>query len=122
MTTLLLILALTGNALANICIKLGSEQFSEGLRVFFTNPFVLLKNGYFFAGLVLFGLALVMYSLVLSRMNLSIAYPIMTSMGFFIVVGFSVWHLEEHLMWWQWLGIALILTGVILLSQGISNA
>ena len=121
MTYFLLFLALSSNAVANIFMKLGAERFAEGLGVIFKSPAVFLKNGYFFGGLVFFAVALVLYSLVLSKMNLSIAYPIMTSLGFVIVLGFSVVYLNEQLWWWQWLAIVLILVGVVMLSQGASN-
>jgi len=118
MTYFLLFLALTSNAVANIFIKLGSQQFAQGLRTIFSEPVLFFKNGYFFAGVSFFVLALVLYSLVLSRMQLSVAYPIMTSMGFVIVLSFSVWYLHEELLWWQWIGIVMIILGVVLLSQG----
>jgi multidrug transporter EmrE-like cation transporter len=116
MTYLLLFLALSSNAVANIFMKLGSEQFAAGLKLLFTKPMVFFSNGYFFAGLFFFGIALFLYAQVLARMSLSIAYPIMTTLGFVIVVGFSVLFLKEQLMWWQWLGMVLVLAGVILLS------
>lgn len=116
MTGFLLFLALSSNAAANIFMKLGSQQFSQGLKMLFQKPLIFFSNGYFFAGIFCFGLALLLYTQVLARMNLSIAYPIMTSVGFVIVVGFSVVYLGEVLFWWQWLGILLILTGVVLLS------
>ena len=121
MVYFLLFLALTCNAVANILIKFGAEKFSEGIRVLFSQPSAFFTNGYFFLGLVFFGVALVLYSIVLSKMPLSIAYPIMTSMGFMIVVGFSSFYLHEVLHWWQWLGILLILGGVVFLSYGFQN-
>jgi len=114
----LLFLALTFNAVANICIKLGSKQMTIDLQHLMTQPLMFLKNGYLVLGLCLFATALVFYSLVLSRMNLSMAYPIMTGAGFVLVVGFSVLVLREQLFWWQWLGIGSIFLGVVLLSQG----
>lgn len=116
MTYLLLFLALTSNAVANILMKLGSEQFSQGLKLFFQKPSVFFSNAPFFGGLVFFGVALLLYTQVLARMSLSVAYPIMTSLGFAIVVGYSVMVLDEHLMWWQWMGLVCILLGVVLLS------
>lgn len=121
MTYLFLFIALTSNAVANIFMKLASERFAEGLSVIFKDPVVFLKNGYFFGALFFFAIALVLYALVLSKMSLSIAYPIMTSLGFVIVLGFSVWYLNEQLLWWQWLAIAMILLGVVVLSQGATN-
>jgi multidrug transporter EmrE-like cation transporter len=116
MTYLLLFLALSSNAVANILMKLGSEQFSLGLKSLFVKPVLFFSNGYFFSGLFFFGLALLLYTQVLARMSLSIAYPIMTSLGFVIVVGFSVLVLKEQLIWWQWLGMVMVLVGVLLLS------
>lgn len=113
-----LFLALTFNAVANICIKLGSKQMALDLKGLLSEPLMLMKNGYLMVGLCFFALALVLYSLVLSKMSLSVAYPIMTGAGFVIVVGFSVMVLREQLFWWQWLGIVSIVMGVILLSQG----
>lgn len=117
----LLIIALTCNAIANILIKLGAESFAEGMKVLFQHPWQMFSNGYFFSGILFFALALVLYAQVLAKMNLSVAYPIMTSVGFVIVVGFSVFALQEQLFWWQWVGIVLILTGVFLLSQGATG-
>lgn len=113
-----LFLALTFNAVANICIKLGSKQMALDLQQLMSEPLMLIKNGYLVLGLCFFAAALVLYSFVLSKMSLSVAYPIMTGVGFVFVIGFSVLVLREQLFWWQWLGIASILAGVILLSQG----
>lgn len=113
-----LFLALTLNAVANILIKLGSKQLAFDLQQFMAQPLMFIKNGYLVVGLCFFASALVFYSLVLSKMNLSIAYPIMTGMGFVFVIFFSVFFLQEQLFWWQWLGIAFIFSGVALLAQG----
>jgi multidrug transporter EmrE-like cation transporter len=118
MVYFLLFLALTFNAVANICIKLGSKQVVLDLQHLLAQPLMFIQNGYLVVGLCFFAAALVLYSLVLSQMSLSMAYPIMTGAGFVLVVGFSIFVLREQLFWWQWLGIAFILFGVVLLSQG----
>ena len=79
-------------------------------------PLGFLKNGYLVIGVIFFAVALVLYTLVLARMNLSVAYPIMVSVGFALVMTYSVVFLHEQLWWWQWLGILLVLVGVTLLS------
>lgn len=117
MNYLLLFFALTSNAIANICMKLGSETYAEGLKKIFTEPMIFFKNGYFFAGIFFFMLGFFLYGLVLARMPLSVAYPIITGLGYLIVISFSVLALGEQLFWWQWIGMALILSGIILLSQ-----
>ncbi|MDF2379324.1 MAG: SMR family transporter [Candidatus Gracilibacteria bacterium] len=118
---ILLGLAVVSNAVGNIFMKLSSEQFSESLKEVLINPWVIFQNGLWFLGIACFGLTLVVYTKVLSQMNLSVAYPIMTSLGFVIVVMFSVLYLGERLAWWQWLGLLCVMIGVFLLSQGNSH-
>ena len=118
MTGFYLVLALVANAVANIFMKLGSERFVEGVKKLMVEPMVFFGNWHFFAGLAFFGTALALYNLVLSKMSLSVAYPIMTTMGFVIVVSYSMYALEETLQWWQWVGLGMVLVGVVLLSQG----
>lgn len=114
---LILILAISFNAFANILLKLGMRKhvdfvdnsFSDGVRILVTNPFVV-------SGIVSFGVAFLFYSSVLSKMNLSIAYPIMTSMGFLIVTLASVFLFKEQISFLQYVGIFVIVVGVWLVS------
>ena len=111
-----LLAAIIFNASANILIRMGMrnadfQQFSIMQYLAF-----IFGNVYLLSGVASFGLALAAYSYVLSKMNLSIAYPIMTSVGFVIVVLFSVLFLNEKLIALQILGIALIMAGVWLIA------
>lgn len=117
MIYLIFILAIVLNAAANILIKLGMRgggvvNFNQ-LGLTLVN---LITNFYFLGGLVSFGLALVFYSFVLQKINLSVAYPIMTSVGFVFVILVSVLFLKESLTFWQMLGILLIVAGVWLVA------
>ncbi|MCP4144803.1 MAG: hypothetical protein GY752_05900 [bacterium] len=112
-----LIVALLANAFANILIKSGmkSKEIAlsdplTALKQIITNPLVI-------AGVGLFALNIVAYSYVLSKIQLSIAYPIMTSVGFLIVVGFSVFALKEQVSMVQIIGIVMIATGVVLVAS-----
>lgn len=116
MTILLLVLAILFNASANILMKLGAQRMGavsvgmEGLKAFVMNPMI-------WAGLVSFGLALMFYTYVLTKMNLSIAYPLMTSLGFLIVVTFSVFYLHESVHLPQLIGLCLVIGGLYLIAQ-----
>ncbi|HID10182.1 MAG TPA: small multidrug resistance protein [Candidatus Latescibacteria bacterium] len=117
-TASVLALAICLNALANIMIKVGMLrtrgmrlELGSLLRDFALNPAVAL-------GAFSFALALVCYGYVLSRMNLSVAYPIMTSMGYAIVVLASVVLLGEHLSPVQVIGLIAIVAGVWLVASG----
>jgi len=112
-----LIFALCANAAANVMIKAGmrAREVDLGdplgaLRVMIANPLVV-------GGVILFALNVVSYAYVLTRIPLSLAYPIMTSGGFLIVVTASAILLRESLSAPQLLGIALIVGGVILVAS-----
>ena len=68
-------------------------------------------------GVVSFGLALVCYSVVLSKLNLSIAYPLMVSLGLIIVILASYFFLAESISIVQIAGFVLIIAGVWLVSK-----
>ncbi len=114
-----LIFALVANAVANILIKEGMKakalDLGNLLGVFKAMAF----NPVVIAGLFFFGLALAAYSFVLSQIKLSVAYPIMTSAGFLIVVTYSMIKLQEQITLIQWGGLALILTGVWMVATNL---
>jgi multidrug transporter EmrE-like cation transporter len=111
----ILILAIVLNAFANIFIKAGMVGSNE------ESMLLLLKNKWLslpiISGIVCFVLALVAYSYVLSRLNLSIAYPLMTSLGFVIVILASWLVFKESITLTQVAGFILILLGVWLVAK-----
>lgn len=119
-TYILLFAAVVMNAFANICIKLGVNRlgsvdglaiFEIGKRIAF-NPFLIL-------GVTLFVATLGAYGAVLSKMNLSIAYPIMTSLGFLIVTVFSALYLRETITTMQIIGLVCIAIGIWLTASAV---
>ena len=115
-----LIFALLANASANVLIKSGMRRLElEGLgRVMVARQ--ILTNGAVLGGIILFGLNVLSYAYVLNKIPLSQAYPIMTSVGFLIVVSASVYFFGETLDIYQILGLVLILGGVILIASRMS--
>lgn len=115
----LLGLAVLFNALANIVIKWAmrgeSSLFAEGLG---TAVKSLAANYWLWGGIALFGLAFVLYSLVLSRVNLSVAYPVMTSLGLVIISLVSILVFKEVITGVQAGGLLLIIIGVWMVSFG----
>ena len=113
-----LAIAILSNAGANILIKMGMNKaggmdiasFPDIYHKFFLNPLI-------WCGVIFFGIALLSYSYVLSHIQLSIAYPIMTSLGFVVVVLVSLLYLGEKLNVVQFSGIAFIIFGVWLLAK-----
>ena len=109
-------LAIVLNATANILIKVGMTKISgvQGIGPLLTAALV---QPFFWMGICSFGLALAAYSLVLSRLNLSVAYPIMVSLGLIIVVLVSYFVLKESISVIQIAGFALIIAGVWMVAR-----
>jgi multidrug transporter EmrE-like cation transporter len=115
MIWLVLITAICLNAAANILVKVGMHGYQGGsvlelLRDRWLSPSI---SG----GILCFVLTLVAYSYVLSRMNLSIAYPLMTGLGFIIISVASVILFKEQIGAVQMLGYGLIIFGVWLVAR-----
>ncbi|AUX21440.1 hypothetical protein SOCEGT47_019240 [Sorangium cellulosum] len=118
---LFLIIALLFNATANILMKLASRRVPsmEGLSLV-QKGVALATNVHLVLGLVLFASNILFYVLALKRINLSIAYPIMSSGGFLIISVFSVYYLRETLTALQVGGIVLIAAGIAMVAYNMS--
>ncbi|HEY8542437.1 MAG TPA: SMR family transporter [Pseudothermotoga sp.] len=112
--TIILIIAIVTNALANIFVKMGALSFEN--KRFSQILFYYLRNVYIWIGLFCFGVAFVFYSIVLSKTKLSVAYPIMTSAGFLIVSIFSNILFKESFSVYKIAGIAIIAIGIWMVS------
>lgn len=112
---LFLVLALTLNATANVLLKLGAARIGglDGADLFGR----VLTNYHLLAGLALFALNVVFYVAALTRLNLSVAYPIMMTGGVAIVVAVSVLFLREAVTARQMLGLLLLLLGIVLVAE-----
>lgn len=113
-----LILAILFNAFANILMKYGVKE-----RAIATDAGVMglalsyLTNLKLMAGILCFGIALVFYTKTLEKMDLSVAYPAMTSTGILIVTFWSLAFFGERLSLWQWSGVTLIIGGLWLINM-----
>lgn len=107
----ILALAIVLNAGANILIKIGMVRIDRANR---PEPLMkqMIAQPFLYAGIASFGLALLFYSLVLKTMNLSVAYPVMVSLGLVIVTLVSYFALNESIRWIQIAGFGLIIAGV----------
>jgi multidrug transporter EmrE-like cation transporter len=115
MAYLLLVCALALNAAANLLLKIGAVRLG-GLE----QPALLarlLSNPYLAAGLLLFALNVVFYIAALTRLNLSVAYPIMVAGGIVIVVAGAALGLQESVTPRQTLGLALLVVGIALVGH-----
>ena len=109
-------LAITLNAIANILMKvamLRQEKNTDIIKLITQS----LSNPILFLGMLSFAMALVAYCYVLAKLNLSIAYPLMTSLGFLIVILASWLFLGETITKIQIAGFIAIIAGVWMVAR-----
>ena len=116
MTYIVFIFAILLNAVANILMKAGAlkpekaNQLSDVFLNMVLNPVIIV-------GMICFGLGLAAYNYVLIKTDLSVAYPIMTSVGYLIVILASWVFFNESLTILQIIGIFLIIAGVWMVAK-----
>ena len=109
------------NVGAQIALKFavaGTGEVSWGdplalVRLMF-NPLVLL-------GLFLYAASVVNWLVVLKRLDLGLAYPLM-SVGYILTFLIGVWCFKEPVSLTRILGIAVIMVGVVLLTRPVAPA
>ena len=115
MKWIILFVALSFNALANIFIKAGTKTYTGKMDWKFV--LFLITNKFVILGVISFFLALIGYSYALTKFPLNIAYPIMTGCGFAIVATASYFVFGESFGLLKFIGIFLIFIGIIFLSR-----
>ena len=110
-----LTLAMTLNAAANVLLKMGAVRIGA-----LGEPALLSRlatNYYLLGGLALFAANVVFYAAALSRLNLSLAYPVMMAGGVLIVVTVSILFLREALSAPQMVGLLFLVVGLVLVTR-----
>jgi multidrug transporter EmrE-like cation transporter len=82
---------------------------ADSLRSLLSSPII-------WGGLVLFGLSAIVWLFALSRASLSFAYPF-AALSYVLIVLFSVLVLHEDVPVLRWVGVAFIVTGILLVAQ-----
>ncbi len=85
-----------------------SEKMLVLLLKMFWNKFVLL-------GCVFYAVSLLMWLVILSKLELSYAYPMISSGYFFVALG-SYFIFKEKITWQRWVAIGIIIFGVVLVG------
>jgi len=85
------------------------QLISNFSKIFFT-PFILL-------GLLSYVSSVAMYIVVLSKIQLSYAYPLLMSIGYVLIVIFSWQIFGEPFSLYKWIGLGLILCGIVLVGR-----
>ena len=115
-----LVCALVLNASANLLIKFGMNKIDQAGGLLAGGAMAGLiravSSPQLIAGGICFAANLAFYAYALQKMKISVAYPIMVTAGFAIIVAVAGWQLGERLTVVQWTGVALIFVGVSLVA------
>ena len=101
-------------------LKIGMNQISSdeilsfaGARDFFL---AILKSPKVMTGLFLYGLSAVIWLIILSRVDLSFAYP-MIGISYIFMLFISKFLLNEHVSPLRWIGAVVISIGVVIITR-----
>ena len=117
MNYLLVLFSVSLAVIAQLLMKQGMNIFGKfpisqiGFKII---PIVF--DPWVFTGFVLFGISSIIWLAVLSRMNLSLVYP-MVSLGYVVVAFASMIFFKESISLIRWVGILTICFGVFLISR-----
>ncbi|MDQ0190095.1 EamA family transporter [Alicyclobacillus cycloheptanicus] len=81
-----------------------------------TSAFTALFSPLIFAGIVLYALATVVWIYLLSKLPISLLYPLQ-SLAYVATVFIAIFVFHEHVSVWRWAGVVVILFGVALIVK-----
>jgi len=116
---ILILLGVFLNSGAQILLKAGMRHighFDFTLSNFFPISWQIAINPWILLGLVSYVISVAVWLLVLSRVDVSIAYP-MVSLGYVISAGIAYFFLGEHVTLTRITGISIILLGVFIVAR-----
>ena len=117
MISLILVSVFLG-AIGQVLVKYGAVNLQLDFTLKYILPSILciLKNIPVMLGIISYGLSFLLWIKVLSKVELSYAYP-MVSLGYVITMFFSYFIFKENITFIRVLGVGFIIIGVILISR-----
>ena len=120
MTIGLILVSVTLAAIAQVTLKAGMNHVTDAnggqLALSGDSLKQIAAQVWVWAGLAIFAVSAVLWLFALSRANLSFAYPF-AALGYVIIVIASILFLNEHVQPVTWVGMALIVGGILLIAQ-----
>jgi len=116
----MILVSVSLNATAQIFMRRGMIQVGE--VSFGTGAFIkiipeLLTNGFLWLSLLCYGLSIILWMMVLSRVEVSFAYAF-SSLGYVLVTVMGVFFLRENISILRIVGILVVCIGIILVARG----
>lgn len=112
-TFLLVVFGIVSNAVASVLIK---YAMMPERKVSISEPLSIILNIPLWAGLLLYGIAFVLYALTLQRLPLNVTHPVLTCGAISMVAVLSVILFGESFTTTKIIGVVLVAIGVILIS------
>jgi multidrug transporter EmrE-like cation transporter len=113
-----IVIAVLTGAFAQAMMKLGTRQLGAfGDMPFFEYLLKLIFSPLILLAIASYGLGVVFYMFMLSRLDLSFLYPVMTALGLVIATIVSVILFHERISLTRLSGIAVMTIGVFLVSR-----
>ena len=72
---------------------------------------------WFLFGLFFYGVNVFLFAKSLDKLDVSVAYPALAGTGFALLAFTAKWIFKERMSLFQWIGIVLILAGILLISK-----
>jgi len=105
-------------ALISVCLNSFAQLTLKKATTFNGSSIALLmKNPYLYVTAIFYMTSIVTWFLALSRLQVSIAYPLQ-AIGYLIVTLAAIFLFKEQVSFLNWIGLFLILGGVILTQAG----
>ena len=113
------------NAVAQLLLKAGASSagpisLAAGSPLLWRTAVGLAQHPAILGGLVCYAVSVIVWIVALSRVEVSIAYP-MLSIGYVVNALLAWWLFGEDLNAQRWLGIGVIVVGVVLVARSGSN-
>ena len=117
-TAIILIITILANAFANVFLKLGTQKLPAlEPQNLVQNLGKMVTNGWIMLGALLFVTNFPLYNLLLQRMKLSIAFPLITSSAFAVTVIVSYFVFHESLRAPHYIGLGFLIIALWLLAR-----
>jgi len=115
---LILLLSIAAGVIAQLVLKKGTFELSN-FSISSLIPFIksILTNYYLIFWVLFGGISAFLWLLAVSKIDLSVAFPIAQAGGIILVVVLSYLFFAEAIMLYQWLGILLIIVGIFLIGK-----
>lgn len=119
MPYILLLVALTLNAAANLCMKHSANLAGSGSSLM---EKLFSPSGVWMGlGLGLFAANVIVYRFALEGVDVSVGYPIMVGGGLLIISGVAIFVFGERISWKLITGYLLLVAGLVFVSLHISE-